>query len=397
MYNQDTISEVDLPREAGAYIVSRLRILLFITRGEPGGAQVHLVSLVRGLCKKVEMVVCVGNDDDYLANEMRRIGIEVHTLPDLQRSISPAVDARALSAMRRIITMVNPDIVHTHSTKAGLLGRLAAKLEGRPVIHTAHAWSFSDGLSRRRKALAIPAEALAGRFTRRFIVVSAADREIALRYRVAQDTQVRIIHNGVVDVDERAQPGEGSPPIVAMVARMAAPKDHGLLLRALAGVSAPFRLWLIGDGPDRGVIEAQIAALGLSNRVELLGIRRDVPVLLAQVHLFALISRQEGFPLATLEAMRTGLPVIASDVGGVREAVDHGRTGMLVPRGDVDTLQASLQRLLSCSEERIEMGLAGRQAFEKRFTVAEMNARTLEVYCDIAHEDGLPTPTERAS
>ena len=385
-----------MPREAGAYVVPRLRVLLFITRGEPGGAQVHVVSLVRGLCKYVEMAVCVGNDNDYLANELHKLGIAVHTLPDLQRSISPAMDARALSAMRRLIATLNPDIVHTHSTKAGLLGRLAARLEGRPVIHTAHAWSFSDGLSRRRKALAIPAEALAGRLTRRFIVVSAADREIALRYRVAQDAQVRIIHNGVEDVHVRAQPGEGTPPIVAMVARMAAPKDHSLLLRALAGVSAPFRLWLIGDGPDRGVIEAQIAALGLSDRVELLGVRRDVPALLAQAQLFVLISRQEGFPLATLEAMRTGLPVIASDVGGVREAVDHGHTGMLIPRGDVETLQASLQRLLSSARERIEMGQAGRQVFEQRFTVAEMNTRTLEVYCDIAREDGLPTPTEGA-
>jgi glycosyltransferase involved in cell wall biosynthesis len=329
------------------------------------------------------MVVAVGDDDDYLASELRRVGVPVHVLPDLQRSIDPARDARAVRAMRALIRKVRPDIVHTHSTKAGLLGRLAAWREGRPAIHTAHAWSFSDGLPRRRKAIAIPVERLAGRLTRRFIVVSGADREVALRYRVARDEQVRIIHNGVVDVSDRARPGVGAPPVIAMVARMAAPKDHDLLLRALSGVVAPFRLWLIGDGPDRGAVEAQIAALGLADRVELLGVRRDVPALLARTHLFVLASRQEGFPLATLEAMRAGLPVIASDVGGVREAVEHEQTGMLIPRGDTDRLREALQRLLLDPGLRAELGAAGRRAFEAKFTVAEMNARTLDVYNDI--------------
>ena len=381
---------------AGASDTARLRVLVFITRGEPGGAQVHVVSLVRGLLPQVEMIVGVGDDDDYLASTLRADGVAVHTLPDLQRSISPSVDARALRAMRSIIQDVRPHIVHTHSTKAGLLGRLAARLEGIPAIHTAHAWSFSDGLPRRRKAFAIPTEALAGRITRRFIVVSEADREIALRYRVARDAQVCIVHNGVVDVAQRADPGQGEPPVIAMVARLAAPKDHDLLLRALAGVRAPFRLQLIGDGPDRGAIEAQCDALGLGERVALLGVRRDVPDLLAQVHLFALISRQEGFPLATLEAMRAGLPVIASDVGGAREAVAHEQTGLLIARGDEVGLRGALERLLSDPGLRRAMGRAGRQAFEERFTVEQMNQRTLSVYTDIARADGLPLPHDEA-
>lgn len=375
---------------------TRLRVLVFITRGEPGGAQVHVRSLACGLRDRVDIAVGVGDDDPYLAGELRGCGIPVHVLPDLQRSIDPRTDRIALRAMRDVIRAVDPHIVHTHSTKAGLLGRLAARLEGRPAIHTAHAWSFSDGLARRRKALAIPTEALAGRITRRFIVVSDADREIALRYHVARDAQVRIVHNGVPDVDARAEPAGGSPPVVAMVARMAAPKDHALLLEALAGVEAPFRLRLIGDGPDRALVEDQIRRLGLAARVELLGVRRDVPDLLAGAQLFALISRQEGFPLATLEAMRAGLPVIASDVGGVREAVSHGQTGLLIPRGDATALRRALQRLLADAPLRVAFGAAGRQAFADRFTVAQMLERTASVYAEIAREDGLPLPDRTA-
>ncbi|MFT4974544.1 MAG: glycosyltransferase involved in cell wall biosynthesis [Myxococcota bacterium] len=371
----------------------RLRVMIFITRGEPGGAQVHVLSLVAGLRAHVDVAVGVGDDDDYLACELRAAGVAVYVLPDLQRSIDPRQDRRALRAMRTAIRGVQPHIVHTHSTKAGLLGRLAAKLEGLPAIHTAHAWSFSDGLAWRRKALAIPTEALAGRITRRFIVVSAADREIALRYRVARPEQVRIIHNGVTDVPDRADPAGGAPPIIAMVARMAPPKDHDLLLQALAGVTAPFQVWLIGDGPGRAEVEAQLERLGLSDRTSLLGVRRDVPALLAQVQLFVLCSRQEGFPLATLEAMRAGLPVIASDVGGVREAVSHGQTGLLVGRGDEQSLRDGLQRLLSDPELRAAFGAAGRAAFDEHFSVALMVDRTLAVYAEVAREDGLPLPT----
>jgi len=377
-------------------LTDRLRVILFITRGEPGGAQIHVLSLIRGLRASVDLAVGVGDDDDYLAGELRADGVPVYVLPDLQRSIAPRTDRRAVAAMRSAIQDFRPHIVHTHSTKAGLLGRLAAWLEGLPAIHTAHAWSFSDGLAKRRKAFAIPTEALAGRITRRFIVVSGADREIALRYGVARDAQVRIVHNGVPDTDARAQPASGDPPIIAMVARMAAPKDHDLLLRALAGVSAPFVLWLIGDGPDRAAVEAQITSLGLGERVRLLGVRRDVPALLAQVQLFALISRQEGFPLATLEAMRAGLPVIASDVGGAREAVSHAQTGLLIARGDEASLRSAFERLLVDPELRSAFGAAGRAAFEARFTATGMIRRTRDVYAEIAREDGLPLPNDGA-
>ncbi len=223
-------------------------MLLGITRGEPGGAQLHVLEIVRGLLELVEFEVVVG-DDPFLPAELRALGVTVHVLPELRREIDLGTDRQALAALRALIRSVRPQLVHTHSTKAGVLGRAAAWREGVPSLHTAHAWSFSDGLPKRRVAMAVPVEFLAGRVTDRFIVVSDADRRIARRYRVASDDRIRVVHNGVPDTEWRASPEAPGTPTIAMVARMAAPKDHRLLLRALARIQVPFQLLLIGDGP----------------------------------------------------------------------------------------------------------------------------------------------------
>ncbi len=363
-------------------------MLVLITRSEPGGAQVHVRDLVCGLRDRVDFQVGIG-DDKFLAQALRSAGIAVTIVPSLQRSVSPAHDLRAVGDLRGLIRKARPQLVHTHSTKAGLLGRFAARLEGVPALHTAHAWSFSDGLPWTRRAFAIPVEALAGRITDRFIVVSDADREVGTRYGVARAAQVRVIHNGVCDTTERANPGIDCVPVITMIARMAAPKDHALLLRALAGITAPFGLRLIGDGPERPAIESLILELGLGDRVEMVGESSDVPRLLASSQISALISRQEGFPLVVLEAMRAGLPVIASDVGGIREAIEHGVSGRLVARGDSAGLQASLLGLISDPVLRRSYGEAGRRAYEARFTIDQMVARTEAVYRELLVAKGI--------
>ncbi len=364
-----------------------LRVSLVITRGERGGAQVHVLELLRGLASSVDYDLVVG-EEGFLADEARALGVPVAVLPELQRAIAPGRDLAAARLLRQHLLRQRPQLVHTHSTKAGLLGRLAARLVGIPAIHTAHSWAFSDGIAWQRKAFAIPSEAVAARWTERFIVVSAADREVGLRYGVARDDQVRIVHNGVADHPRRAVPGRPGTPVIVMVARMAPPKDHALLLRALADVDLPFQLRLVGDGPQEAQVRALLAELGLGDRVQLLGRRSDVAEQLADADLAVLVSRQEGFPLAVLEAMRSGLPVVASDVGGVREAVDHGVTGLLVPRDDQAALRDGLARLLADPALRQRFGEAGRAAYDARFTVDTMLDGTLAVYRELARARG---------
>lgn len=364
-----------------------MRVLMLITRGEPGGAQVHVRDLVRGLRDRVAFFVGVG-EDGFLPDALRSLDVPVRVLDSLQRAIDLTQDRRALQALRGLIREVAPDLVHTHSTKAGLLGRIAARLEGVPAVHTAHAWSFSDGQPRRRVLTAVPPEAVVGRITTRFIVVSEADREIALRYRVARPDQVRVVHNGVADHPGRATP-DADPPTITMVARMAAPKDHALLVDALAAVERPWRLRLVGDGPDRPALEARIQARSLGGRIELLGTRSDVPELLADSQIATLVSKQEGFPLVVLEAMRAGLPVVASDVGGIREALTPD-CGTLVARGDQPSLTRALDRLLADPALRAAQGAAGRARYESHFTAARMVARTAAVYDELARDHALP-------
>ena len=383
-------------RPAAARPAPRMRVLIVITRGEPGGAQVHVLELARGLRGRIELQVAIG-DEDFLAGELRALEVPVHVLWDLQRDPSPSADLRVLTALRALIRAIRPHLVHTHSSKAGVLGRAAAWREGVPALHTAHAWSFSEGQPWRRVAMALPVEIAAGRATRRFIAVSEADRRIALRYGVARAAQIRVVHNGVADTDLRATPDACGVPTVAMVARLAAPKDPMLLLRALTGVRAPFRLLLVGDGPERGLVERSARDLGLAERVAVTGVSSEVPRLLAGVQVGALVSRQEGFPLAVLEAMRAGLPVIASDVGGVREAVEDGVTGLLVARGDLAGLRAALERLLTDPPLRRALGDAGRRRYEQRFTAARAVAGTEAVYRELAEEGGWPLPQPPAT
>lgn len=361
----------------------RLRVMMVVTRAEAGGAQVHVRDLVEGLSAVLDPLLVVG-DEGFLADEARRLDVPVRVLPELVRELSPRKDVAAVRRLRELVVQLRPDLVHTHSSKAGLLGRLAARLAGVPAVHTAHSWAFSDGVSRKRKAFAVPTEAMAALWTRRFIVVSEADREVGLRYGVARQAQLRVVHNGVRDSLLRARPDAAGVPVITMVARMAAPKDHGLLLQALAEIRAPFRLRLVGDGPLRGQVEAMITNLRLDTKVELLGARLDVDALLADSQIAALLSVQEGFPLVVLEGMRAGLPVVASDVGGVREAVSHGRTGFLVPRGDVVALRAHLETLLGDPKLRESMGRQGRRDYEQHFSVTGMVERTIEVYRELS-------------
>ncbi len=364
-----------------------MSILLVITRSEPGGAQVHVRELLRGFVDRERLVLAVG-DEGFLAEAARALGVEVRVVGSLQREVAGAGDLRALSDLRALIREVRPRLVHTHSSKAGILGRLAARAEGVPCVHTAHAWSFSDGLPLRRKLLSVPVEAAVGRITDRFIVVSEADGEVGTRWKVARPEQIRLVHNGVADHPLRASPGAAGPPTFTMVARLAAPKDHALLIAAFAPLAGRARLRFVGDGPDRAALEAQVAALGIAGSVEFLGSRSDVAELLAGSHVAVLASKQEGFPLVVLEAMRHALPVLASDVGGIREAVTPEGNGLLVPRGDAPAWTRALERMIVEPETRQRWGAAGRADFEARFTAAAMLDRTWAVYVETGMNSG---------
>ena len=358
-----------------------MKILYLITRAERGGGQVHVLDLIRGFRHHCDIELAAG-EDGFLLMEARRLGVSCHILPNLVQPIQPAKDARALREIVTLLRKIRPDLVHTHTSKAGILGRLGAWICDIPAVFTAHAWCFADGTSWKWKLLGAPCERVAAWPGGTIINVSKANRELALKYRIAPARRLVTIHNGVPDTPfEPAQPSaRRDVPNVIMVARFAPPKNQAMLLDAATRIHAPFRIQFAGTGPTMAQVECQAARLGLAERVEFLGDRSDIADLLRTASIFALPTNYEGFPLSILEAMRAGLPIVASDVGGVREAVIDGANGFLTPRGDYARFTSALDRLLNDEDLRVRMARNSRRMFEQRFTADQMFRKTFNVY-----------------
>ncbi len=356
-----------------------MKILYLITRAELGGAQVHLHDLLRGFKNRCEMVLGTG-EEGYLTEAAAALNVSFEVIPGLVQPISPWNDVRAILGVSKLIRKTRPDLVHVHTSKAGLVGRAAAKFAGVPSVFTAHTWCFAEGTSWKWKLAGLPCERLMARWGARTIAVSGANRSVALRHAVGTDEKLTTIHNGIPDTSCRASHGRNTIPKIVMIARCVRQKSQILLLRAMATVTLPFEIVFVGDGPTRSSLEEEACRLGLGNRISFLGNRLDIAEILSVADIFALPTNWEGFPLTILEAMRAGLPVVASAVGGVVEAVIDGETGFLVPSGAEAELRDRLVALLSDASLRRSMGDGGRSRYESNFTLPVMLDKTFAVY-----------------
>ena len=356
-----------------------MRILYLVTKADMGGAQVHLLDLLRGFREMLEPAVATG-EEGYFTEAVRQLGIPTYVVPHLVHPIAPFEDTRAVFEVSKLMRACKADLVHAHTSKAGLVGRLAARLAGVPAVFTAHTWCFTEGTSWKWRLAGIPAERVAARFSSAIINVSDANRDLAIEHGIPDRKRMLTIRNGVPDTSHRAQAGGDGALKLVMVARFAEQKDQMTLLRAVPGLTGPAVIQFVGDGPTLGAAKAEVGRLGICDRVEFLGARSDVAEVLSQAHVFVLATKWEGFPLSVIEAMRAGLPVVASDVGGISEAVIEGHTGYLTPSGDVNTLRQRLQVLVDSPLLRAEMGSAGRARYEEKFTVERMLYQTLAVY-----------------
>jgi len=309
----------------------------------------------------------------------------VIVLRHLAVPIGPVRDVRALAEIRAALKDLRPDLLTTHSSKAGILGRLAGRAMGIPAVFTAHGWAFTPGIPSLHAAVYRRIERLAGPLSSRIITVSEFDRRLAIEAGIASQDRLVTVHNGMPDVAPqlRAEPGR-APVRLVMVARFEAQKDHPTLLHAVAGLRQhEWTLDLIGNGPLMGSMQALATQLGIGDRVRFLGQRMDVHDLLAQSQVSLLVTNWEGFPLSILESMRAGLPVVASAVGGIEEAVTAGETGYLVPRHGVQQLRARIQELLVDPALRSSLGTGGRRRYEQHFTLGDAVHKTLAVYQDV--------------
>jgi glycosyltransferase involved in cell wall biosynthesis len=224
------------------------------------------------------------------------------------------------------------------------------------------------------------------------VCVSEATRRQGIAARACDDAHAVVIHNAVEVESFAARAETTGPPRIVSIGRLAYPKDFVTLLAALARVDADYRVSLVGDGPDAAEVAATVEARGLSDRVELVGAQGTVTELLARSDVFVLSSRSEGFPVSILEAMAAGLPVVATDVGGVAEAVVDAETGILVPAADQQALAAALERLLADHELRRRLGGAGRTRALRLFDTPRYRAAHVDLYrCELERLQ-LPAP-----
>jgi glycosyltransferase involved in cell wall biosynthesis len=366
----------------------RPQLLILITLSELGGAQTAVALLLPGLVDRFE-VTLAAQGSGPLRDAAEAAGVPYVELEHVRRPIHPWQDALALVELVRLCRRLRPDIVHAHSSKVGVLGRVAAWLARVPVrVFTVHGWSFAayDGLAGR---LYLWIERLMRPLTTAVVCVADATRRQGLAARACDPSRAVVIHNAVdaASFCERAEtPG---PCRIVSVGRFAYPKDFATLLAALELVDGEWRASLVGDGPDRAAVEG-------STLVELPGPRRDVADLLARSDIFVLSSRSEGFPVSILEAMAAGLPVVATDVGGVAEAVVAGETGFLVPPGDPRALAEALGRLVAEPRLRRRFGEAGRDRALRLFDASRYRAAHLDLYRRELALLRLPAPAGRA-
>ena len=367
-----------------------MRIAYVLTRAdEIGGVQVHVRDLATALHQAGHEVTVLSGKPGALSAQLEQHGVPFRSVPALVREIAPWREAAAFGQLRARFRQLRPDLVSTHSSKAGWIGRLAARSLGLPVLFTAHGWPFTGGLSVRARKFYVAAERLAAPLADRIITVSDYDRMLALEKRIAPPGKIIRIHNGVHD-----RPGD--PPAttprdgvrIVMVGRFSPQKDHSGLLRALGDLrELDWTLDLIGAGPSQHEAVELARALGIDRRVRFLGALAEVHRVLREADVYALISNWEGFPRSILEAMSAGLPVVASDVGGVSEAVREAKTGFLVPRKNHQLLAERLRALITRADLRRSLGTLGRRRYQEEFRFELMFERTIALYQQMLTRD----------
>lgn len=359
-----------------------MKIQYIITRSDTiGGAQVHVYDLAKKMHDLGHDVTVLVGGRGIFYTLLQENGIKVIELKKLRRELNIINDFLAVIELFKILLKTKPNLVTLHSSKAGLIGRIASLFLRIPTIFTVHGWSFAEGISDRKRKIFAFLEKCLGIISTHIITVSKADKQLALELKVLNDDIMTAIHNGVKPIEIIKSPEKSKIFRLVCVARFSEQKDHETLLRALSLISnKKWELDLIGDGPlEINMIELT-EKLGLSNNVNFLGLRQDVPDLLAVADMFVLISNWEGLPLSILEAMSVALPIIASDVGGVSEAVQDHYNGRTLPRGDTEKLKCILEETIGNNKLMDLYGQNSKLRFEEEFTFKRQFEKTYKLY-----------------
>jgi glycosyltransferase involved in cell wall biosynthesis len=358
-----------------------------------GGVAENAMQLALGLGAHGFEVEVAGPLEAIVYPRMEAAGVPIHRLPFRRGYGRPLQDAAGLAALVRLLRSRRYALVHCHSAKAGVLGRIAAALTRVPVVYSPHSLPFVGDFSELRRRFATLTERALAPATAALLCVCEAERRIALEHRLGPPERVRVVYNGCepcpdgVEVDPALARLRAEGPVAAAVTVLREQKRPDIFLEAVPMVLERVpgaRLALVGDGPLREELHARATELGLDEepRFAFLPFAPPAARHLRAMDVYVLPSAWEAFPIGVLEALACGTPQVATDVGGTGEAVVP-ETGVLVPPRDAAALAAAVADLLGDAERRARMSQASRERHAERFGVERMVAETAALYRDV--------------
>ncbi|WP_330632557.1 glycosyltransferase family 4 protein [Halocatena halophila] len=369
--------------------MSEPTILHVITRSDWGGAP-HVVQLLaEGTAADVSVACAPGG---ALIDRLKETDVTVYEQPHFKRSIEPMNDLRELVSLYQLMRRESFDLVHCHSTKAGLLGRIAASLAGIPSVFTVHGWGFyNTEFGSFRKAI-VGGERLLSRWTDAIVCVSNDDRRQGITRSILSHTEDVVVHNGIAPIEipeDREQLDShidsiSDSTVIGAIARLAPQKNPLAILRAgkqIQDEGEDVVVVLIGDGPLMEECQEYVDTHDVD--AHLLGFQEHALELLCDIDTFLLPSRFEGLPLTVIECLHLGIPIVAYDVGGVAEAIEDGETGYIVPEDDFEQFVERVRTLAHEPDRREQMGEQAQQTAAERFTAERMVTEYERVYADI--------------
>ena len=394
-------------------ICNKIKVIHVITRFDKGGSAENTFLTVRDLDKdRYDVVFIKGTSPRGDSGDLETEAVEANIaaarehhvrlicLRHLVRDLQPFSDLAAFFSLLRIIRREKPHIVHTHTSKAGILGRWAAYFCRVPIIvHTPHGHVFWGYFNSWQTRLFILLERWTARITNAIVTLTPQEKEDHLRFRIAPKDKFTVVHSGVdlgTFLASLSRPAEtkavlGIPPemtVVGTVGRLTAVKGQEVLIRAASELirqGENIFLLLLGDGELRRDLEELTIRLDIAGHVRFLGWRPDVPRIMAVCDIFCLPSRNEGMGKVLVEAMAMGKPIIASDIGGIKDIVRSGENGLLIPAGDAAAWTEAIGHLCRDPERRRRMGDAGRR-MAPRYSSEEMIKMIDELYGKLLSE-----------
>lgn len=358
------------------------KILYIVTKPDLGGAQKYLLEITKGLPENITPYYIMSSKG-YLSEELIKLGIkedQIFFVPMTNSIIDLKTHIKSHLETLKIIKNIKPDLIHCNSMTGGIVGRICGALTKTPVIFTAHGWTFSGGYSKLKVTFYKVLETFLAMFTMKIICVSEYDRQIGIKTMPFFKNKMVTIHNGISDIpfEYRKTNFSKDELKLVMISRFCRQKDPYTLISAVHELTKEgynIKLDLYGYGEE---LDKVLECIKNNENIQYKGETSDIKPILKEYDVYALISNWEGLPIGIIEAMRTGLPILVSDVGGNSECIKDN--GYLVKRQDVADCKKQIKALWNNRENLYTLAQNSRKFYEEEFSAEKMIMKTEEIY-----------------